>query len=331
MRRLNHRQDGATIVMIAISLVALLGMVGLVIDLAAMYEERRELSRGADAAVLAVAADCGTDAQPCDVATATATSESYADANADDGASAIDDLVLDLDEQSIWVRTKSFDPADGTDQLKLFFMRVFGFEGTTVKAEAKAVWGYPTGAGALPLIISDCEYFRYVDPDDGPNESLLVTIFFHDGNTAEDCNARAGQDTDGDGILSGGFGWVGTGGDCIATVLSGNWVGEDPGASPSTGCGPDDLRALIFNRTVLVPYFDDTDGLGANGLYHIAGVGAFHVTGYNFGGQFKEPSASLAPCGGDERCISGYFTTAVIDEGDLGGENRGVVIVRLVG
>lgn len=330
MRRL-ETQDGATAVIVAISLVALLGMVGLVIDLGAMYEERRELSRGADAVVLAVAADCGTGAKPCDVETATATGETYADLNADDGAAAIDDLTIDLDEQRVWARTKSFDPSDGTDQLKLFFMRVFGFEGTTVKAEAEAVWGYPTGAGALPLIISDCEWFKFVDPDTGPDEDLLVTIFFHDGNSTEDCNAQAGQDTDGDGILSGGFGWLGTESSCIATVLSGNWVAEDPGASPSSGCSPDTLRALIFNRTVLVPYFDDTEGLGANGRYHIAGVGAFHITGYNFGGQFKEPSAALAPCGGDERCIAGYFTTEVIDEGDLGGENRGVVIVRLVG
>jgi hypothetical protein len=139
------------------------------------------------------------------------------------------------------------------------------------------------------------------------------------------------MDADEDGILSGGFGWLATDGDCIAAVLSGLWVGEDPGASPSTGCDADTLRSLILNKTVLVPYFNDTDGLGANGQYHIAGVGAFHVTGYNFGGQFKEPSSALAPCGGDERCVSGYFTTGIVDEGELGGVNRGVVIVRLVG
>jgi hypothetical protein len=330
MRRLKN-QDGATIVIVAISMLALIGMVGLVIDLGAVYEERRELSRGADAAVLAVAADCGTGAKPCDVDTATATAGAYASLNADDGASAIDDLTLDLDEQRVWARTKSFDPSDGTDTLKLFFMGVFGINETTVEAEAAAVWGYPTGAGALPLIISDCEWFKWV-PDGviDPDDNTVRTIYFHDGNTTEDCSAQAGQDTDGDGILSGGFGWLETDGDCFASVLSGNWVGEDPGASPSTGCDADTLRALIYDKTVLIPYFNDTDGLGANGQYHIAGVGAFHITGYNFGGQFKEPSSALAPCGGDERCISGYFTTDITDQGELGGVNRGVVVVRLV-
>ncbi|OFW62353.1 MAG: hypothetical protein A2135_05210 [Actinobacteria bacterium RBG_16_67_15] len=326
-----NQQEGAAIVIVAISLVTMIGMVGLVVDLGAVYEERRELSRGADAAVLAVAADCGTGAKPCDVATATDTAEIYAGLNADDGATAIDDLTLDLDEQRVWVRTKSFDPADGSDQLKLFFMRVFGITGTTVEAEAAAIWGYPLEASALPLIISDCEWEKFVPGGTPDPTHPVVTILFHDGQSTEDCNAQAGQDSDGDGILSGGFGWLSTGGDCIATVLSGNWVGEDPGASPSSGCDAAELRSLIFDKTVLIPYFNDTDGLGANGQYHIAGVGAFHITGYNFGGQFKEPSAALAPCSGDERCISGYFDTALAPGGDIGGANYGVVVVKLVG
>ena len=330
MRRLT-RDDGATVVIVAISMVALIGIVGLVIDVGLIFGERRQLSRGADAAVLAVAADCATKAKPCDDDTALATGEAYADSNADDGAAAIDAMELDTAERRVWMRTKTIDAADGTDLLDLLFMPVFGYDGLTVHAEATAIWGYPTGAQALPLIISQCEYERWVDPEDGPDEDLTVTIYFHDGNSTEDCNAQAGQDTDGDGILSGGFGWLTTDGNCSAIVEDEDWVGEDPGASPSSGCSADDLRALILDKTVLIPYFDDTQGLGANGEYHIAGVGAFHITGYNFGGQYKEPSTSLAPCSGDERCISGYFTTAVTDEGELGGQDFGVVVVRLVG
>jgi len=326
-----RRDEGATIVIVALAMVALIGMVGLVIDVARIYEERRELSRGADAAVLAIAADCGTKAAPCDDATAMATSSAYADANADDGMSGIDALDLDLENSTVHVRTNTIDANDGTDQLKMLFLRLCGFNGTTVKADATAEWGYPTGAGTVPIIISDCEYFKFVDPVTGPDESNIVTITFHDGRTTEDCNAEAGQDTDGDGVLSGGFGWLFTSGDCVAEVHDGNWVDEDPGASPSTGCDPQTLYDLIFDKTIIVSYFDDTVGLGANGMYQIAGVGAFHVTGYNFGGQYKEPSAVDAPCDGDIRCMSGYFTTAVTDSGELGGENRGVVVVRLIG
>ncbi len=333
MRRLSRGhpdESGAVMIIVAVTLVVMIGFVGLVIDLGRIYEERRELSRAADAAVLAIAADCGTHAQPCTEEVGLVTAQTYADANSDDGASGIDDLTISLDDRTVWTRTQTLDSDTGTSQLPLLFLGVFGHESTTVEAEATAIWGFPAGAGTLPLIVSDCEYFRYVG-DDGPDEGLTVTIFFHDGNSTEECNAQAGQDTDGDGVLAGGFGWMVTSGSCIAQVNSENWVSEDPGASPSTGCSPATLQALVMNRTVLVPYFDDTQGLGANGEYHIAGVGAFHITGYNFGGQYKQPSASLAPCSGDERCVSGYFTTAVIDEGDLGGEDRGVVIVRLTG
>ena len=328
MQRLN-RDEGVSLVLVALSLVALVGFVGLAIDAGRVFDERRQLSRGADAAVLAIATDCATGAKPCDDGTALATGEEYADANSEDGASVIDGFELDTDEQRIWVRTKTIDADTGTDEFPLVFMAALGIDSTTVHAEAEAVWGYPTGATALPLIFSDCEWFKLLDPDTGmPDPGEEVTLFFHDGNTTEDCNAQAGQDSDGDGRLAGGFGWLDTDGGCSATVYEGDWVGEDPGASPSTGCSADELRELLLSgEPVLVPYFDDVDGLGAGGEYHIIGVGAFIPTGYNFGGQYKENE----PCSGDERCISGYFTTDVVDTGDLGGENRGVVIVRLVG
>ncbi|HSM02925.1 MAG TPA: pilus assembly protein TadG-related protein [Acidimicrobiia bacterium] len=323
--------DGASMVLVAVSMVVLLAFIGLVIDVGRIYDERRQLSRGADAAVLAIAADCATFAKPCDEPTAMATADSYADANAGDGAAAIHTLELDVGERRVFVRTKTIDADTGNDQLDTFFAWIVGFDSLTVYATAEAIWDYPTGGAALPLIISVCEYNRWVDPVTGPDEDLDVVIYFHDGNSTEDCNAQAGQDTDGDGILSGGFGWVATNGDCSAEVYDGNWVAEDPGASASTGCSADELYNLVYDKTVIIPYFDDTQGLGANGEYHIAGLGAFHVTGYNFGGQYRAPSSTLAPCSGDERCISGFFTTDEIDEGQIGGQDFGVVIVKLVG
>ena len=334
MRRLSPLRDdrGATIVIIAVAMVALMGLIGLAIDVGAIFAERRELSRGADAAVLAVAEDCGRGIVECNTAAATITAEAYADANADDGAAAIQSLVLDLNARTVDVTVKTIDPDDGTDRFKLFFMRVLGIDSTTVTASATAAWGYPLWASAFPLIISDCEYNRFVDPITGPPDPpVTVTIFFHQGNDTDDCAAQAGTDTDGDGRLPGGFGWLSTNEFCIAAVSSEDWVSEDPGASASNGCSAAELYDLMFNKTVPVPFFNDVAGLGANGEYHIAGVGAFHVTGYNFGGQYKTPTSSTAPCSGDDRCMSGYFTTDVIYEGPLGGENRGLVVVKLIG
>jgi len=49
---------GAAGILIAVMMVFLLGMAGLVVDVGAMYQERRALSNGADAAALAIAEDC---------------------------------------------------------------------------------------------------------------------------------------------------------------------------------------------------------------------------------------------------------------------------------
>jgi hypothetical protein len=329
LRQALRREEGATLVLVAVSMVFLLGFVGLAIDVGRVYDERRQLSRGADALVLAVATDCALGERPCDYDTAMVTGEQYADANAEDGAAAVEALELDTDEQSVWARVKTIDAVTGTDDFDMLFAWIVGIDSTTVHAEAKAVWGYPTGASALPLIFSDCEWFKRLDPGTGlPDPTEVATIFFHDGNNTEDCNAQAGQDADLDGRLPGGFGWLDTDGSCAALIYDGDWVEDDPGASPSSGCSPAEMRDLILNNeAILIPFFDDVEGLGANGRYHIAGVGAFHPTGYHFGGQYSENP----PCFGDERCISGYFEAKLLEVGDLGGENRGVVIVRLVG
>jgi Flp pilus assembly protein TadG len=329
MRRIELIRDdrGATIVIIALAMVALIGLVGLAVDTGAIFAERRELSRGADAAALAVAEDCATGVA-CTTAEATVTADGYADANADDGAAAIQSLTIDLGAQTVHVTTKTIDPADGTDRFKLFFMRVLGIDSTTVTADATAIWGYPSLAAAFPLIISECEWPGVA----ASTEANQITILFHSGgqNDPDDCAAQAGQDEDGDGRLPGGFGWLETDGNCIGELQDGDRVAEDPGASASTGCSAQELYDLMFEKTVPVPYFDDVMGLGNNGSYHVKGVGAFHVTGYNFGGQYKTPDAASAPCSGDDRCLRGYFDPDVVFEGPLGGTYRGLIVVKLI-
>ena len=323
MRRLNDER-GATAVTVAVAAAVLIAIAGLAIDAGALYQERRELGNGADAAALAVAEDCGLRARPCDAATALATASSYASANARDGTADVVDVLVSSAGRSVSVVTATRNP-DGTTQMEPFFARVVGVEGTTVQASATAIWGYPYSLPAvLPLIISECEF-----PGAENLPSPPEVIYFHDGNNAEPCNAHAGQDADGDGILAGGFGWLSTPSGCEVALALGMWSPADPGSSPTTGCSDEDVRGLL-GREIPIPYFDDLDETGANGRYHVAGFGMFHVTGYNFGGQFKAPDAQSAPCRGDERCIGGYFTRGTVFEGEIGGPDHGVVIVKLV-
>ncbi|MBI5156783.1 MAG: Tad domain-containing protein [Acidimicrobiia bacterium] len=303
----------------AITVVVLFGMLGLTVDVGALYYERRQLSNGADAAVLAIAEDCALGVGSCDPASARVIAESFADANARDGYAIVEALDLDAVAKRVRVVTGTL-TASGGRILEPFFAQVIGFDGTTVHADATAVWGYPSSMrNVLPLIISLCEF-----PGAATLPGPLEVLFFHDGNSAESCNAQAGQDTDGDNRLAGGFGWLATTGACAASMAQGAWVVDDPGASPSNGCSASFIGSLL-GTAVPLPIFDDITGTGSNGQYHVAGFAMFVITGYNFGGQFK----ALAPCLGDERCVSGYFTTGVVHDGELGGTDRGIVIVKL--
>ena len=76
---------GATIVFVAVILVALLALTAFAVDFGRMWEERRQLQNGADAAALAIAEDCARGL--CDGSyDEYATAEIYVDANARDGA-----------------------------------------------------------------------------------------------------------------------------------------------------------------------------------------------------------------------------------------------------
>lgn len=316
-----NRERGAVGVFIAIVIPVLLGMLGLAIDVGALYDERRQLSNGADAAVLAIAEDCALGVGPCDTAGASATAKSFADANARDGAAFIEDVSIDTAARTVSVGTSTLE-ADGARVFPPFFAQVLGWGGSTVHASASALWGFPSSMrNVLPLIISECEF-----PLGTPVPTPSMTLTFHEGNNTEECNAVAGQDTDGDGKLAGGFGWLDTIGTCASDLATGNWVDADTGSSPSNGCSPPDISSLIGVPTPL-PIFDDINGVGANGQYHISGFGLFVITGYNFGGQYK----FNPPCSGSTRCVSGQFVPGVVHDGEPGGPNRGIVIVKLTG
>jgi hypothetical protein len=311
-------------VMVAITITIILGMAGLAVDVGAMYQERRVLSNGADAAALAIAEDCALGTASCDTYTAKATAQLFANANSDDGVSAVDSVIIDHAARTVTVTLSTLD-AEGRTKLDPYFAEVVGFDGATVRATAEAGWGFPSATRSfLPLIISDCEF-----PHGEAIPTPVRVLYFHDGNSAEPCNAQAGLDGDGDGFLAGGFGWLQTGGSCESYLEAWTWVSDDPGSSPSNGCQAAYLATLV-GEEIPLPFFDDLVGVGQTGDYHIAGFGLFQITGYNFGGQFKYPQSN-PPCTGDQRCVSGRFTAGAIYDGEFGGPDRGFVIVKLIG
>ena len=340
-------ESGATIVFIAVVLLGLLAMAAFAIDFGRIWQERRELQLGATAGALAVGEDCARNLCAGGYSELS-TAEAYADANATDGAASVHSIDLDLSGQTVAVTTATENTAGG-DTLEMLFARVVGFDTITVGANAKVAWGTPLNAATIPLIISDCEWRKTeagwpgADPGNLPDPDAIsgvpwVTITFLDPLAAQECDAHPGHDTDKDGKLPGGFGWLDANSNCETQVTEGDIVSNDPGSSPSTGCSTGEVADML-GEVVLIPYFSDLDGItgkGSNGDYLVEAYGAFLVAGYNFGGKYKEYQAPLddLPCSGSTRCIAGWFVKFVTHgggPGGLGGEDRGVTVIKLIG
>lgn len=351
MRRLTDEERGSAVILVAIVGVVLFAMSAFVIDVGALVQERRVLQNGADASALAIAEQCGGD----DCGDPSATAEQYADGNADDGVSTIEELcgsgVTGVDECSdppdvpdgagyVRVTTKTA-RTDGSDEVPFSFARFLGHDGQSVHMRATAAWGGPSGLTAeLPMTISACEFEAYTDGGEDLEEappygasgfpSPEVTIYMHNTAEASPCEAGpSGAD------LPGGFGWLDTGeADCRATSDTEGWFDDKTGRPPPSSCTPALMDALV-GTVVHLPVFDQTNGLsGTNGEYHMAFYASFYITGYFIQGQFKEASlvTGAFPCGGSASCVSGFFVqdTAPVS-GTIGGPSMGVFVVQLIG
>ena len=343
MRRVND--DGAVAVIVALLAVALFGFAALVVDVGALYHERRQLQVGADSAALAVAQACaGGDCGPY-----VADAELFSDGNALDGASRIkpggvcgsttaglpacSDPPASLIGSGYVRVTTHTEEADGTFLVPPFLARILGpgYEGTEVSASALVAWGPAGGVNAeLALTFSQCEYEKLTTDADGEplyadepfddDAHLERTIYFHDTSEATGCDAGpSGAD------LPGGFGWLEADDDCTAVVTSG-WVGDDTGVAASNDCKAA-LDALL-GKTVMIPIFNELNGLtGTNGEYKIWSYVGFVLTGYRFPGASHD-----APCASSQSCIRGYFveTVAPADAPVGSGPDQGVRVTQLI-
>lgn len=348
MRRLSE-DGGAVAVVVALLSVVLFGFGALVIDVGALYYERRQLQVGADAAALAIAQACAGGS----CGSFRADAELFADGNALDGASRVKDgnvcgsisvglpACADPPDEVIgsgYVQvTTHTEEADGTFLVPPFLARILvpDYDGIEVSARAVVAWGPPGGVDAeLAITFSQCEYDKLTtNPDGSPlyadepfddDAALERTIYFHDTTEASQCGAGpSGAD------LPGGFGWLEADENCTAIVTSG-WVGDDTGAAASNDCKAA-LDALL-GKTLMIPIFNELNGLtGTNGEYKIWSYVGFVLTGYRFPGA-SYPTGKDAPCASSQTCIRGYFveTVAPADAPIGTGPDQGVRVVQLI-
>lgn len=330
MRRLSLRDDtGAVAPFAAILMVVLLGFGALVVDVGRLYAERRVLQNGADAAALAIATDCAKG-RPCNAGANTPTATALANSNSGDSASNVDSVTYPT---AVSVRVVTSTSQNGATFIPPTFAKVLDptFTGKTVHASATAAWGGIGTLTTLPLTFSSCEFNAAtsngtVFASGPPFTSPTVTITFQSGTGPHgpaDCAAQAGQDTDGDTRLPGGFGWL-EGSGCSATIDAFDWVKGSPGASDGNQCA---LETLL-NTTVLLPIFDDVDPnrFRPRSGYHIRGFAAFHIVGMRFPRENHPPSCPASA----GKCLVGHYVRFVATSGDTGGPpNMGTSVVVL--
>ncbi len=360
MRRLSD-DDGAVAVLVALLSVVLFGFGAFVIDVGALYSERRQLQAGADAAALAVAQACGGGA----CGTFDSDAEDFADANALDGVTDVTEVcgagapglpactdppsgLLGSGYVRVTVRTEEIGGAHLVPPT-LARMLVPGYEGTQVGASATVIWGGASSAiSDIPVTLSSCEFDEFTTgglapkpdytayPDLGYSTSWLQSstgglaherVFFTHDTSGETAAQIACPGTSPGGDAAGSFGWLddpsGISGCPVQTTVSPDGeLGYDNAQGNTT---PSECKKVFPppGTTVFLPVFDyftvkgvqTTNGGGNDVWYHVEGYAAFYITGYNLqlGGEGDQPSLVTGgwPCTGQERCISGFFTSAL--------------------
>jgi Flp pilus assembly protein TadG len=288
LRRPRDRERGATAVVFALLLVPMLGFAAIAVDIGALYAERARLQVGADAAAIAVAQDCSRG----NCGDMLATAQALITANDTTGTAARP--VLSSDPLSVTVT--------GGLPVEHWFAPVIGHDSTRVSATATVGWGGPSGGTAvLPLTFSWCE-FEQQTHGGLPSGELVRTIYFTKTSQTTGCTGPSNLQ------VPGGFAYLDTDpGACAATTgIHGQWFSKTGNSVPSV-CAESDFSGWL-GRTVLLPLFEESGSSGNNAWYRVYGYAAFRLTGYHLGGQY---SSTPTPCGGNDRCVAGYFTRFV--------------------
>lgn len=293
-------ERGAVSVIVAVSMVALLGFAAIVIDVGALYSERTQLQSAADAAALAVSQECSKTRNCTDPALKKPLAQKMVEANSNDGSSEVSEVAYPT-SNSVRVTATTKDGATGAGFLALTFAPVLGIKTDTVSAQTTVKWGTPAkGPAVLPLAFAPCNFQL--------NGNIQVISRHGDvGGTSCSSTSPSGQ------LLPGGFGWLSTpSGVCNASVdiATNAMMTSDTGTSLPSGCI--EVLTASANKTVLLPVYGDKSGTGGGGYYKITGWAAFKLLGWNFPGySYQNTVYTNATCKGDCKGIIGQFVSFV--------------------
>jgi Flp pilus assembly protein TadG len=340
---------GAAAIMIAVAMLAIVGFMAFAIDPGVLFQERRELQVGAEAAALAIAQDCATGAIGCSETDDGGFAKQYVDANASDGEARVVNIDIDTSAGTVTVEAGTLNNASNRDgdpnTTDLFFGPAVGVDAFEVRASATATWGPVGGGTTLPLIFGECEYVQAggnLDAGIQPTGTMIIGFHFgaNNGNGDDDddddpCFFNNGQDIDDDeDRLPGGFGWLQQTG-CEATLGVDNYVDAKTGNATPQGCSPQDL-GLVVGNLILVPMFDNIPQ-GNSKTYHVVAFVGIRVEGFKFPGnpsQWRKGNwqacNTLGP-GQSESCLVGTVENIFEPGAVIGGPDTGANTIQLTG
>jgi Flp pilus assembly protein TadG len=351
LRLLGRDDRGAVGVLIAVLIGGgvLLGMGALTIDVGQLYQNRAELQSGADAGALAVAKTCANGtcdpAQAQPVVTANASSLTGHAAGVDlicgsgtlGGCPGSTGLMTDCPAAPtgatgyVDVHT-STQLGSGSTLLPPVFARLLlgnsSYSGTHVKACAQAEWGPALSASSLAFTISICQWNALTSGGGTPYNTEIALLI---KGKAKPCAGPAGQN------VAGGFGWLTSDSSCAAAIdLATSTTYTDPGNNVSNACKTAIEQDVANGTTVYVPVFDSISGTGSNAAYHVTGLAAFILNGYqNLPGVHPDviPAGMAGSCTGNVPCLFGKFTQDLVPLTDEvgSGTSYGATAIKLTG
>jgi hypothetical protein len=183
LRSLAKREEGATLVIVAVMLIAILGFTVIVVDVGGLLTLRREMVRSSDSAALAAAQSYASN----NAAAASGQADSFAGANVDSPTRTLFSPQAGLPGFSCVSTACGSITVRYTKNQQLYFAPVLGLNSVEdVAHTSTAIWGPPGGGvPTVPLVASDTAIGDCNLPGAAPGDTC--TMFYSaagDGTTS---------------------------------------------------------------------------------------------------------------------------------------------------
>lgn len=276
-----RREDGQVLVLTAVLMIALIGLVGIVLDVGGWFRQQRAQQTTVDSAALA-----GAQALPSDPGNATALATDFADRNGGVAGATITVSTKFVTNDMITVRKT----ASGTG----LFSSLFGVPTVSITTNASAIAEVPSSViGVAPIVVDinhqmlsgpGCPCFNVptsipLGKKGVPGAFGILDLANAGGNSGNSTVA----------------GWITDGYQHYLPL--GNYD-SDTGAKFTASQIQNALQAH-YGDDLLFPVYDSLDGNGSNAPYHIIAWVSFHLT--------------LTQASGNTGSISGWFDRIVWD------------------